>query len=435
MIIRKFNQALNWNAFLYVIHNGLFFTTSLFLYKNLSSEDFSLWANINCTVFLFLLWTDFGFRKSIPRYAPEFGANKKKIKSFITTLVSFQFFALTIETPFFFFLSRFFTRQLGLHASENILYLGCALFFVEGMIRIIRLVYHSYFLQKQFNLLVSIVLIAQMIPIIFLIVTNNSQNALLKLFGIKIFSGLVILTGSLVMLLKLYKKISQSGKKETSWEKKRWEFIQHSGIMWLTSNTKSMTERNFLVPLFTFLLGHEQANIFKIANDAALFFQRVAIRTIGTTDTSLFSYTDSEKKGKNSLAKTFVTLTTKLLTLCIPLLGISSIIFFCGLHIQTNTFISKLSFILTVCYLLHVLLSPYQRLLEVKRKYKALFIIYIPYFLLITLLFFSPIISSFGLLGSVIVIHGVRLVSAAIASLIAHKQFKIRFFTRQTQKK
>jgi len=194
--------------------------------------------------------------------------------------------------------------------------------------------------------------------------------------------------------------------------------------MWGTTSLKSLTERNFLVPLFTFVLGPQQANLFKLANDAALFFQRVAIKTIGTTDTSLFAHAQMER---GFLPGAFRALTTKLLTLCIPLLGISLLIFFSGYHLQGDQYISKLFFVLTVCYLLHVLLSPYERVLEVKRRYRTLLVVYIPYFLLIALLLFCP---KAGLFGSIVLIHGVRLVSVSIAALLARAQFGVRFFGR-----
>ena len=75
-------------------------------------------------------------------------------------------------------------------------------------------------------------------------------------------------------------------------------FIKHSLIMWANNNLKSLSERNFLVPFFTHIFGPGPANLFKVANDGALLFYRIAIKTIGTTDTSLLAHIETSQQHK-----------------------------------------------------------------------------------------------------------------------------------------
>jgi len=443
-LFKNFHNAINWNAFLYVIQKGLFCFSSFLLYKNLSVATFSLWANINCFIFLFLLWIDFGFRKSVPRYAPEFAQIKNGTKKFVRGLIFFQLTVLAIATPLFFLLAHFFLKQVHISCPPSLLFFACGLFFVEGMVALVRLVFHSYFWNKQFNLLSSVVLLFQMICVVALIYTTDIDKKTVHiLFFIKIVAGVFILGASVYMLRFLYKDKTYCNKKKPALSLTKGvnklptkKFIQHSGVMWATSFTKSLTERNFLVPLFTVWFGPGPASLFKLANDAALFFQRVAIKTIGTTDTSLFAHLEARGEGKKSLAVAFSKLATKLTALCIPLLGISLFVFCSGYRLPGNTPLTSTLFLtLVICYLLHVLLSAYERILEVKRKYRMLFIIYLPYIALLGSCFFLfhyGLVSSIGLLGCIGIIHGVRLVSVSIAAQIARAQFGVRFRRRST---
>jgi len=424
-LYEKFNQAINWNLFLYAIKKSLFFLLSIVLFKNLTTRDFSAWANINCAIFLLLLWIDFGFRKSLPRYCPEFAKNKQSMKRFIRYLVIFQAIALTVTTPVFFFLAHLLANGLLFAHMRPFVSIGCMLFFVEGVVAIMRLIYHSYFWHRTFNLLSSVVLGMEMSTTLLLIsILNSSSKMLLCLFGIKIVGGVIILVVSFYMLPALFKDKSYPQKGSIDFKKKGKEFIRHSGIMWTNNTIKSLTERNFLVPLFTYLLGPVPANFFKVANDGALFFQRIVLKTIGTTDTSLLSHT-TERKGE--LQNTFEKLTTKVAGLCLPLLGII-IVLFLGTHYRpSGPSAVTLFFMLTSCYLLHALLSPYERVLEVKRKYKNLLFGYLPYLVMIFLFLFFDVIPSVGLFLSVLIVHIVRLVSAALLIYFARAQFRLQF--------
>ncbi len=425
---------MNWNAFFFVISKALFLALSILLYRGLTIHDFSVWANINSVIFLFLLLIDCGFRKSIPRYAPEFAKNENSMRQFIRSVIIFQSSILLTIAPLFFFLVPRLANSFGIGKQVDILYLGCVLFVVEGVVSVIRLIFHSYFWQKQFNLAMTAVLTIFVFLAFALIFFVNSSHSLIRaLFCIKIGAGVVTIAIGLIMLIWLYKDKSYH-KKEQPVEMKKISirFVKHSGVMWANSTIKSLTERNFLVPFFTYTLGPQVGNLFKISNDTALFFQRIVLKTIGTTDTSLLAHIESKPNTRVLMPQVFERLIKKVSSLCIPLVAIILVFTRKVFGILDSGHILKPFFVLSICYLTHTILSPYERFLEVKRCYFKLLIAYTPYLIMIPLFLFPHIISSVGLFGSIILVHTVRLVSAFGLLFIGRKQFRLRFPVRYT---
>jgi len=428
----KFSQGVNWNGFLFIIHKVLFFSLSLLLYNKLTIKDFSTWANINNIIFLFLLWIDFGFRKSLPRYCPAFAQNRRSMKQFIRYIIAFKTIILLMATPVFFVVAQYLSGKLSLAHHRTLLYLGCTLFFIEGVVAIIGLIFHSYFWQKQFNLLSSIMMTMHMGTIIALVTfTEVSTTVLHSIFVIKSVSGVLVIFISIFMLRQLYKDKSYTNDQEVNARALTLAFAQHSGIMWINNNLKSVTERNFLVPLFTYTLGQQQANLFKIANDGALLFQRTVLKTIGTTDTSLLAHIETLPNAQSLLPRLFKQLTTKIISLSVPLVAIVFILLYWrGLPTGNGQLPFYLFAILTLCYLVQTMLTPYERVLEVKRKYTKLMVAYLPYVVMVLFFFVFDLIPSIGLLGSIVFVHGVRLVSSFLMIHFARRQFQLRFPVR-----
>jgi len=414
---------MGWNAFLFFINKSLYLSLSLLLYQNLSTNDFSLWANIQSSIFLLLLWLDCGFRKSLPRFAPEFANSTDGMNRFTRKILLFQTCLLFATSPLFFMLL---SRITGI--SNRLLYLGILIFVVEGIVSILRLLFHSYFLQKQFNLIVSTVLLIQMATCLLCITFITKSHALLQaIFISKLISGaLIIIIGAMRGKKILYRQIAT--KYNNSHMPSFRDFIKHSFFMWITTVMKSLTERNTLVPLFTYMLGPATANLFKIANDGALFFQRIVIKTIGTTDTSLLTYTELSPKKNELLPQMFETLLKNFIRLCVPIIVI---IFVFGPQMFGTLYhgqILKLFFIMSISYLIHVLFFPFERLLEVKKWYNTLLLSHTPYTFLIILFFlFYPQIPSIGLLTLATIPHIARLTSALIMFLVVKKKFRFFF--------
>lgn len=425
-LLNKFSQGLNWNAFFYAVYKFLSTALSFALFKFLTTQDFSTWANINSIIFLSLLWLDFGLRKSLPRYCPEFAKDKQAQKRFITYLLLFQGSLILVALPLFMYSFTALSTALNLYKSSTLFTLSCIIFCMESLVSLFRLIYHAHFWIKQFNLINTAALAFEMIANGIIIVTsNNSNSIIIGILATKAISGLVINAVSLGLLTTLYKDANYPGRERIDFNRTLRAFIKHSGMMWINNTIKSVTERNFLMPLFTYSVGQAAANLFKIANDAALIFYRIILKTIGTTDTSLLAHVTTSNEREKLMPFAFQKLTSKMTRLCIPLLGILVLIFLKGESFFMHPFVFQAFFIMAVGYVIELILSPYERLLEINRRYRYLIFAYIPYILVISLLLTSNVISSIGLLWTLVCIHSVRLVSALIIMYLARRSYRV----------
>ncbi len=314
----QFDSCINWNIFLYVVQKFISIILTIFLFKTLSAKSFSLWANINSIIFLLLLWLDFGFRKSVPKYIPQFSKEKKSHILFTKFIIKFQLVAGLICFCLSFFLIKFFNFY-NFQISNAILGLATLVFFTEMFVAIIKLLFHAHLWNKEFNLMQSILTLFESIIICFFIFSNYIEYDLLNLIFIcKIIFGIVLILLSYNKLKKLY-KTNQYHNSLIDYNLTKKEFLQHSTIMWGNSILKSLTERNFLLPILTISMGIDLANIFKIANDWALLFQRFIMKAIGTNDISLLAHLKNIENEKYLMQDALKKIRATIFALCTPL--------------------------------------------------------------------------------------------------------------------
>jgi hypothetical protein len=425
-LFKKFSASHNWNALAYVAYKILFTALSFILYSRLSTEDFSIWANIHCTAYLLILWIDAGFRKSIPRYAPEYAHNKKALKQFTNGVILFQALLLIASVPIFIFvLNHIFVRP-----DSMLIALGCGLFVGEGITSVLQLVYHAYFWNKEFNILTTTILLAQMAFNLFFIAhTASSRTVIIGILASKIIASFVIICASIIMLKWLNKDEIDPISTPFNARLITRKFIKHSALMWASNIIKSLSERNFLVPFFTYTLGSAPANLFKVANDGALFFYRIVIKTIGTTDTALLAHVETSPENRRYMDLAFKKLISKMALLCIPLIIFVGSIFLYSQG-KTNEFMLYALTTMAIAYLIESLFLPYERMLEVKQQYWYLFFCYIPYLMIIIMFLSSSIIDSLGLFESIVMIHMIRLVSLFAMVFCARRLFRVSFPAR-----
>lgn len=417
-LFTKFSQGLNWNALLYTAYKILFTLLSLLLLNKLTTIDFSYWANINSIIFLLLLWLDFGFRKSVPRYSPEFINDAQANKKFIYTIILFQLVVLICSIPILQFLLKIVIKHPN-QLQNGLIELASILFITEGIASLLRLIYHSYFLHKWYNLLaISIIFVEMSINVLFIYFINQSMLLLTAILINKIITGIIIIVFSSIMLIRIIP--NPIIRKKINTRKKIKEFIKHSGFMWINNNLKSLSERNFFIPFITYTFGPAIANSFKTANDLALLFYRIVIKTVGTNDTLLLTHVVILKK-KKLLQFAFTKLTTKITSLCLPFLGIIFLLAIKGSITFHNPFIFHSFLIMVIGYLFETMLLPYERILEVNSNYRELFLSYIPYIIMIISIFSGISIPFFGLFGSILLVHTVRLVSLIIIVYFVYK--------------
>lgn len=427
-VLTKFYQGLNWNAFFYAAYKTMATVISFVLFKCLSSKDFSTWANISSVIFLSRLWLDFGFRKSLARYCPEFAQDKAAQKRFIRYIIIFQIIVSIITIPIFVYGLGAITKILSLNAAAPIIWMSCAIFCLESLVSLLRLIFHAHFWIKEFNLINTAALMLEALANIGIIFTaTSSENIIMGVFVTKMISGAITGILGFAMLPRLYNDKNYPGEQKIDFSKTMKAFIEHSGIMWLNNSLKTLSERNFLMPMFTHGIGHVYANFFKVANEGALLFYRIVLKTIGTTDTALLSHAATAADEQKFMPYAFQKLSSRIAALCFPLLGILFLIYYRGQSLFIDPVVFQAFLIMAIGYMIELIISPYERLLEIKREYRLLLFAYMPYIIIVYYLFFYSIISSIGLLRTLICIQGVRLVSSTITLLLARRKYHILY--------
>jgi hypothetical protein len=416
----KFDRSINWNALFFIANKASITLASFLMFKKLTPEYYSLWANIYSVVFSVLLWADLGFRKSIPQFLPSFANNKVTHKKFINFITKLQIASLlvgAIGTIYFF-------SCQGRSCSSLPILLGIAMFLAEGPLALLRLFYHSHFLNKEFNITYSAVLLVEIISnLVAILYLNDSYQIVVTIIGLKIISALTINVLSIHNLKSIYKKFHYTGSGADYSQNKK-QFIKHSSAMWTTTNLKSLSERNFVIPVLTAFVGIEFANMFKVANDGAILIQRVILKLVGSSDTALLAHID--KGCQKSLDQNFKKLAAKTWVIALPLFGLLGFLYLCQFYFSFWNIIIFQSFAcLAFFYLIENLLCPYERMLEAHFNYKPIIGAHVIY--LIALLILWSNLQGLSLFSFVVLLCCVRLVSFAIQALYVRTWYRLKF--------
>ncbi len=414
-LYKRFSTAIIWNGLFYFVYQSCFFLRTALLYRFLTPIDFSTWSNLNSALFLLLLWLDPGFRKSIPRFAPQAGAIRSR---WLSKLAQLQIFILLLSLPFLYL------SIIKLTTKDYLVIIALAIFIAEGAHSPIKLFYHAYFYNKAFNSIAAITTLIEMIFILlFLMKGGESETILIGVMLSKLLATVILIASS----IKLYLKQSPPLLEKHTFDTK--SFIAHSGAMWVCSILNSLTERNVLIPVITYSMGIEVANTCKLANDGALYIYRVVIKTIGSADTALLAHIEEGYEDKQAqqmaMANAVDKLTTQVSRLALPLLGVVGIIMISSYWFSYKQYVFHVFFIMVIGYLTETAWLPYERILEVKRSYRLIFLSYAPYLIFIIFLFYFLHISCIGLLPFLILLHIVRLVTGFLMRMHVYREFHL----------
>lgn len=405
-----FSRALNWNGIFYAIHRVASFVYTLFIYTHLHTNDFARLINSQSIIFLAILITDLGFRKSIPRFIPEF-ANSTQ---FIKQIIGYQLGIIALAIP---------CIVIYLYDSNSLLCISLiALFFItQTMISLIRLIYHAHFLNKQFNSILLGGLAFEIITVLCVIPYIHSNHHLIAIIAVKIISDTlaIAITAPHIPNIIMHNTIQNHDHRANTL------FIKHSFNMWIATLIKSISERNVMIPIITALRGPIDAALYKIANDGALIFFRFIIKTIGTADTTLLTQIEISDTSKKAMPFAFKKLTHKVVGICIPLVGLIIVIFMYGMLYTKYHYVFQLFIIMAIGYLAETCLLPYERILEIKKQYKMLYKSYIPYLIGMIILFYLLRSTSIGMLPCMLLIQGVRLVSSITMVYFALRHYPL----------
>jgi hypothetical protein len=450
-LFRSFSRGITWNALFFVFYKLSVTLLAFVLFYVLTPGDFSTWANTNSIIFLLLLWLDFGLRKSIPRYAPFFAQQKRTQQLFIGGLVIVQISLLFCALPLFIAGAQRLALLLQLPVPSLLLPLASVIFFTEGCVALMRLIFHAHFWIREFNQLAMVIVgIELAVDLMLAWVLHMPSHTLVHLLFItKSIASFTLIVTSSYMLKKLYTHAKHPGDTDHALCTKRppiRQFITHSFVMGTFTNLKSLSERNFLLPFLTVTLGASQANLFKIANDSALLFYRTILKTIGTTDTALLAHAQLLEKSlslrakhptpdphrekeniepdkKEILSVAFSKLKKQILWLCIPMLAILIFLIPFKDRLFFDMHAMHAFFIMVFGYIFEAFLSPYERLLEIQRCYREIFIAYVPYCL--TILYVLTHTQSLSLTSVLFIFHSTRLLGAGIIVGCAKQKFAV----------
>lgn len=428
-LITAFLHALGWNAFSY----GTYKVCSLFLayalYATLNQKDFATWATLMSFIFFWLLMLDCGLRKSVPRFCPEFSVDQSIHRQFVGWVCAVQTIVLLAAVPLFYWVLPHFFQAIQVNPTDSIFILGTILFFLQGCLGLMRIIYHAHFWNKQFNSLATMaVAIECLLSLFFCFLSGygsalqNNSWLLQSILIINCMGALCITAISFFMMPRITlvgvgnaTMISGTAVYHTK------QFIIHTLFMWCSNTIKALSERNFLFPYVLYSLGPTTGIAFKLTNDAALFFYRLAIKTVGINDTALLSYARHSPEGTKGA---FSHLLRTIISMVVPLL-ILALVGALLAHYYLPYKLLIVPFCLFICgYMTELLLSPYERILEVSLSYKLLSIAYIPYVIMLGCLFYWQVIARIGLVPFIATIQALRIMSALIMVYAA----------RQTQK-
>lgn len=427
-LYQRFSTGFNYNAALYFIYKVASTGITLALYNRFDCLTFSLYGNINSIIFLILLWLDFGLQKTVPRFCLDYATNNRNLYSFMHKLLLFKIAVLLTAIPIYIWLTNNFAITAGLKNINTIFYIGALLLITEGIVSIIRLIYHAYFLHRIFNSLNALTIsIEVLISVIGILTIKDDIQVVVMLLCSKALTNSILITLTFKNISTVYTQITSKEQGRSSEGQIDKQFIKHAAIMYFNNSTKSLSERNFLFPLFTITFGALSANMFKVALDGALLFYRIVVKAIGTTDTALFAHLLHINKKDETWQIAFKKLCTKISALVIPLAAIIYIIYRYKLFNSYNPFVFQLFLIITMCLLTEIIFSPYERMLEVNRNYWLLACAYTPYLLVMSILLLTNIMTSIGMLDTVLIIHAVRLVSVLIMVCITRIYYRLHY--------
>ncbi len=419
LLFHRFSTAVTWNIYLHIIYKTAFILRTIMFYRILTAQDFSTWANLNSIIFLQLLWLDFGLRKSIPQFAPIFSTMRTHM---MARIIFLQTTILILALPALLFFLSYTTT------SYSILFVASGIYLAEGLNNSMRSFYHAYFHNRSFNIMAMVIAVVEIALTLFGIMTISHQYLLGMILAIKLLATITLIIASCMQFTSQLPPISIPAQ-QIDQSAQQIAFSKHSLIMWITTIAASISERNFMVPLLTHTLGIPAANIFKLANDGALFFYRMIIKTLGSADTALLAHIevgahDAETKQK-LVANAVQKLSAKITRLALPLLGILGIIMVSSSWFWNDQYVFHAFLIMAIGYIAQTVWIPYERVLEAKQQYRLLFLSHIPYGIVMIALVVLLWISSIGFIQFLLCVHGVRLVTGICMRYFVYRLYNV----------
>lgn len=414
-LFHAFNAGLFWNGSLYFAYRLSSLALSLVLFTKLDSIQYCSWTTSMSCIYLTLAWLDCGLKKSVTRYSHVFTSSARVYGFFVLALIAFQLPVLTFVGPWLFK-----KMTCAISGSTAFAVYLIPLLLTEGLISIFKILFHAQFFIKQFNVLGFSLLIFRTMIVIASVWYGIAQPIPL-LYQVHLITNIITLLCAPPLLYYLSMK-SFLSKKELVSQKIGdssfilvFDFVRHSVIMWSTSLARTLSERNFLIPLFSVILGPFATANFKVSNDIALLAQRLLAKTIGTTDTALLATCLLEPGKKHLLPVALKHIIKSLLLLSVPCM---IIILVCSYYAPKH---ATLALLLASFYLIQNLLTPFERYSEVTQRYGRIYMSYIPYSVMLIYFYLTPT-PHFSLITLLVIVHCARLSTLILMALFTARE-------------
>lgn len=390
-----FNRAITWNAGAYAAYKLVTITTTYILSARLSATDFATWASLQSMVYLLLLWFSFGLRKAIPQYARLFAADHFFRRRFIISILIFKAIILSIGVAFFWYAIPSLGAWLGICCPEHRV-TASILLCLEGILSVIQLLYHSYFLNREFNTIATSTLLAGAAYNLFHIYRGLTGNLLISwiMSGYCLSTLAAIIISLIFLSVRLARPLPLESPRITEAIPSRrtlvTQFIYHSLFMGTITIARSLTQRNFMFLFFTAYFGVQTGRLFKLTNDSAQLLHRIVIKMIGVSDTALLAHAEHQNNRTTLLTQAFNKLTRTIAFVSIPLTTLLIITAHWRIT-PDRPLLMELFIPIAIAYQIDLLLLPYERILEVTRSYRLLLRSLIPFPLVFIFLFLVPL--------------------------------------------
>lgn len=135
---------------------------------------------------------------------------------------------------------------------------------------------------------------------------------------------------------------------------------------------------------------------------------------------------EEDHKSSATLQKAFTELTKKITIICFTLLTIGIMCSYYPTLVSFKHDSITLFSIITLGYLLEILLSPFERILETKQEYKRLWFSYAPYLIFMSLSFIFVAPHRFSLVNFLILLHCARISGSLIMWGFTKARYRLR---------
>ena len=194
-ILTRFNEGITWNGLTYLVYKILTTAVTFLLFAQLSTNNFVTWTSLQSLIYLTLLWLDFGLRKSIPRYLPLLEQYQLPMQVILKIFFMVYGFLLLCSAVLLVYYGPQISHFLHITYNYHVFILTGMLVCLEGMVAVIRLIFHAQFKNKAFNIMSTLLLGAESSLVVVLII-GCWPITVVQLFLIRIMTSSSIIFGT-----------------------------------------------------------------------------------------------------------------------------------------------------------------------------------------------------------------------------------------------